>query len=79
MGTKSYFAFGTVTYKTPLWKRQLFEKKLIPVLESRTHNSERVFLSFLQLNAEILNANDVFPAGEFPSLCGLIVFLGRLF
>jgi len=32
MGTRSYFSFGTVTYKTPVWKRQLFEEKFVPVL-----------------------------------------------
>jgi len=79
MGIRSYFAFGTVTYKAPVWKRQLFEEKLVPVLEYRTHDSKGVFLSSLQLNAEILNANDAFPIGDFLFLCGLIVFWGRLF
>jgi hypothetical protein len=79
MGTRSYFAFGTVIHKAPVWKRQLFEEKLLLVLERTSHNSERVFLSSLQLNAEILNAKDAFPVGEFPFLCGMIVFWGRLF
>jgi hypothetical protein len=68
MGTRSYFAFGTVTYKTPVWKRQLFEEKLVPVLERRTHNFEPVFLAFLKLNAEILNAKTHFLLESFPFL-----------
>jgi hypothetical protein len=79
MGTRSYFSFGTVTYKTPLRKRQLFEKKFVPVLEIRTYNSELVFRSSLQMNAEILNANDAFSVGDFLFLCGMMVFWGRLF
>jgi hypothetical protein len=43
MGTRNYFAFGTVTYKAAVWKKQLFEEKILPVLGCRTHHSERVF------------------------------------
>ena len=49
------------------------------MLEPRTQKSKRFFLSSLQLTAEILKANDAFPVREFPFLCGLIVFWGRLF
>jgi hypothetical protein len=65
MGTRRYFSFGTVTYKTLVWKRQLFEEKFVPVLESRTYNSDLVFLFSLQMNAKILNANDASSVGDF--------------